>query len=560
MKGKRLATAAAGLLLTATIFGAATGPAPRPTPRQEALHVLNRLGYGPRPGDVDRVLRAGIDNYIQEQLHPERLDDSSSAAELSRLDTLSLSNAEIFGRFERPIQELRREYKRQAAQLGTADAEKLRKQLRAQIPPRNRPGLLLQQLEAQKILRAADSRRQLNEVMVDFWTNHFNVYARKGLDNVFLTSFERDVIRPRIWGNFYDLLAATAQSPAMLFYLDNARSIAPPEDRPAPPRRWRRFLRIPPARAGKKNAGGINENYARELMELHTLGVNGGYTQADVIALARILTGWSISRGGKDRGTAGDFLFRARVHDIGAKTFLGRNFPPGHGMDEGLGALKMLAESPSTAHHLAFELCQRLVADNPPASLVDRVTRRYLETGGNLRATVAAVIESPEFFDPRYMANKIKSPFEMAVSAIRATGTAVSPDQISPLAGEIARMGEPLYLCQPPNGFTNNSKDWINTGALIERLNFGLALTANRLPGLETDIDYLLSPDQMRDPRVAVDTLARTLTGEELTPQTRQTIVSHLEELTPPLQDPSADTEIPRIAGLILGSPEFQKE
>ncbi len=374
--------------------------------RDQVLHVLNRLGFGPRPGDVERVLQLGVSKYVEQQLHPETIPDSAVSARLKDLTTLTMSNAQLFDTFERPLREALRRRKAAAGDGQDVDPEKIREM----IPPEKRPRRIVEELSAARVIRAADSERQLNEVMADFWMNHFNVFAAKGLDRVLLPSFERDVVRPRMWGRFEDLLMATAKSPAMLFYLDNARSVAAEENRPPLPKRARAqydraLAAMDPdmAKLAKENAPrGINENYAREIMELHTLGVDGGYTQKDVTELARALTGWSISGGpGQRRGEAeAEFVFRARVHDIGSKTILGHTLPAGGGIEEGEAMIRVLAHHPATARHIAFQLCQRLVADDPPKALVERVAKVFLSTDGDLRETVRAVVTSPEFSEP----------------------------------------------------------------------------------------------------------------------------------------------------------------
>jgi len=346
-----------------------------------------------------------------------------------------MSDAQVIDRYYVPVIEARK-----AKQDGA-------------IPFDQRPARVIAELNAQRILRAVDSDRQLNEVMVDFWINHFNVFVGKGLDRVLVTSYERDTIRPRIWGKFEDLLMATAKSPAMLFYLDNARS----------------------------HAGGINENYAREIMELHTLGVDGGYTQKDVTELARVFTGWSINR--PEEG--GGFRYRPFFHDRQPKTVLGVRFPAGGGIEEGETMIRFLAHQQATAQHIALQLCQRLVADDPPKALVDRVAARFTATGGDLRETVKAVIGSREFWDPRFYRAKVKSPFEYAVSAIRAAGACV--DDPLPLARELQKMGEPLYGAQPPTGYSDKAAVWVNSGAMLNRMNFAVALASNRIPGIRVE-------------------------------------------------------------------------
>jgi uncharacterized protein (DUF1800 family) len=501
------------------------------TERQRALHVLNRLAFGPRTGDVDRVLSAGVDRWVDQQLHPEAIPDRAVDARLREYGTLQMSNAEIVQTFYAPIVEMRREAKNKAESAPVAP--QLRKEAQR----------VMQELVGQRIVRAADSDRQLNEVMVDFWMNHFNVFAGKGIDRFLLTSYERDTIRPRVWERFEDLLMATAKSPAMLFYLDNARSVAAPENRPRVQRQqiggaFRRGFFGRPAmmrpQQQSQNRGGLNENYAREIMELHTLGVDGGYTQKDVTVLARVLTGWTIDQ------RTGAFIFRPQLHDVGAKTVLGVHFPAGGGIEEGERMIHILARHPATAHHLAYQLCQRLVSDDPPKALVDRVTRKFLDTDGDLRQTVRAVIDSPEFWDPQTYRAKVKSPFGYVISALRAVNAGI--DDPIPVARAMQQIGEPLYGAQPPTGYSDKADAWVNTGALLNRLNFALALAANKLPGLHSDVASLVPSDR------SVDALAVALTGGNLTDETRNTIKARGQD------------DAPTIAGLILGSPEFQRQ
>ena len=472
------------------------------TERQRALHALNRLGFGPRPGDVDKVLAVGVDKWIGQQLAPERIADTAVDQRLKSYPTLQMSDRDIVQKYYAPIVQLRREAK--------GDQEML-KELREKIPYDQRAQRVVEDLVSQRIVRAVDSDRQLNEVMVDFWMNHFNVFLGKGLDRFLLTSYERDVIRPRVWGKFEDLLMATAKSPAMLFYLDNARSMK----------------------------GKLNENYAREIMELHTLGVDGGYTQNDVTELARVLTGWSIAMPRE----GGGFIFRPRMHDSGAKTVLGVRFPAGDGIGEGERMIHLLAHHPATAHHIAQELCQRLVSDDPPKALVDRVARTFLASDGDLRKTVKAVIDSPEFWDPGVYRAKVKSPFEYVVSAVRAVDAHV--DDPRPIARALQQIGEPLYGAQPPTGYSDKAEAWVNTGALMSRLNFALALAGNSMPGVRTNVTALVGSV---DASSCVDALAIALTGGNITEETRQTIKSKGEQ------------QARTIAGLILGSPEFQRQ
>ena len=434
---KRLALAAFALSLAAGFNSDS-----RMTQRDRATHALNRLTFGARPGDVDKVLDAGVDRWIDQQLHPESISDCAVEARLQNMPTLRLSNGEIIDAYYKPIVQARRMRKAEGADADTAEIKEARQKGR----------VVVEDLVAQRIIRATQSERQLNEVMVDFWFNHFNVFIGKGPDRFMLTSYERDTIRPNVWGRFEDLLRATAKSPAMLFYLDNARS----------------------------RAGAINENYAREIMELHTLGVDAGYTQKDVTELARVFTGWSIDP------RSGTFIFRPRMHDRGAKSVLGVDFPAGGGIEEGEKMIHILAHSRATAHHIALQLCQRLVSDNPPKALVDRVAKKFLASDGDLRQTVKAVIASPEFWDPKTVTAKVKPPFEYVISAVRAVNATVSNPM--PIARALQQIGEPLYGAQPPTGYSDRGDVWINTGALMNRMNFAVALANNQLPGVRADI------------------------------------------------------------------------
>ncbi|HEX9163935.1 MAG TPA: DUF1800 domain-containing protein [Thermoanaerobaculia bacterium] len=518
------------------------------TERQRALQALNRLSFGARPGDVDRVLKTGVDNWIAQQLHPENIPDRAVEARLQQFPTLTLSDAQLMQQYYRPIVEARRDIKK--AVNNPADLDPKERQEVMML--RKNAQQVTNDLVSQRIIRASESERQLNEVMVDFWFNHFNVFAGKGVDRFMLTSYERDVIRPHMWGRFEDLLMATAKSPAMLFYLDNARSVADPEHRPAMPPRVAARMAANPKQ--QQNRGGLNENYAREIMELHTLGVDGGYTQNDVTELARVLTGWTIA----PPQQGGGFVFRPMLHDIGPKTVLGIRFPAGGGIEEGEKMIHILAHHPATAHHIAYQLAQRLVADDPPKALVDRVAKRFLDTDGDLRETVKAVIDSPEFWDPKYYRAKVKSPFEYTISAVRAIDGQIT--DATPIARELQKDGEPLYGAQPPTGYSDRADAWVNTGALLNRLNFALALAANKMPGVRSDVVALIPAEAAADPQKSVDALAKALTGGELTDATRKTIEARVVERKAPTTDPWDNTQLPTIAGLILGSPEFQKQ
>ena len=488
------------LTLCAVLALPATGGDSPATEKERAAHVLNRLAFGARPGEVERVARTGVDRWITEQLQPEKIVDTAVENRLRRYETLSKSNAELMKEVYQPLVTARRNAQKEGQQGNDPAMRELRRDAQRVIG----------ELSAQRILRAAESERQLNEIMVDFWMNHFNVFAGKSIDRFLLTSYERDTIRPNIWGSFENLLLASAKSPAMLFYLDNARSVAAPENRRG--------------MAAMAKRGGLNENYAREIMELHTLGVDGGYSQKDVTELARVLTGWSIDR---NRGT---FVFRAGLHDRDPKTVLGIALPGGGGIEEGERLIRHLANHPSTARHIARKLAERLVTDDPPAAMIERVAARFTQTRGNLRETVRAVVTSPEFNDPRYYRVKVKSPFEYTISAIRALGGKI--ENPMPLALELKKMGQPLYFAQPPTGYADDASAWVNSGALVERINFAIALAGNKVRGIR------VSP--VADPL--------SLAGVSLSAHTRSVIAERKTD----------DRAV--IAGLVIGSPEFQRQ
>jgi len=430
-----------------------------PSDIQTITHVLERTSFGVRPGDVERVQTMGLDRYIDDQLHPERVNDAGLDARLGEFATLRMSSRDIIEEFARPLEEARK-----AAAAAGGDGQPNPEQQR-------RAATVVQELQQQKVVRAIYGARQLQEVLVDFWFNHFNVDARKGVDRFMLTSYERDVIRPHVFGKFRDLLEATAKSPAMLFYLDNWMSA----DHAGPHVAFaaRRF----PPRVNAKAPKGLNENYGRELMELHTLGVDGGYTQKDVTEVARAFTGWTIDRPRQD----GAFRFEPRLHDEGKKIVLGHVIDAG-GMRDGEEVLDILAKHPSTAHFIATKLVRHFVSDTPPPPLVDRVAARFRETGGDLREVMRTILTSPEFLSPEAYHAKVKTPFELVVSAVRATDADVHDAR--PLVQQIAHLGEPLYQCQPPTGYKDTADAWVNTGALVGRMNFGLALASNKIRGV----------------------------------------------------------------------------
>jgi uncharacterized protein (DUF1800 family) len=407
----------------------------------------------------------------------------------------------------------------------------------------------LRELQQAKLLRAAFSERQLQEVMVDFWFNHFNVFAGKDNARLMLTVYERDVIRPNALGKFKELLTAVAQSPAMMIYLDNFLSQM---EQPAPPPKYDADgnLLPPPRRPG------LNENYARELMELHTLGVDGGYTQNDVREVARCFTGWTVGQQPNQM-----FLFRPRSHDKGEKLVLGKRIAAGGGIEDGLRVLDLLAKHPSTAKFISFKLAQRFVADEPPTSLVDRAAEVFTKTDGDIRQVVRLILTSPEFYSPKAYRNKIKSPLELAASAIRATGAAT--DGASPLIQTVARMGEPLYQCQPPTGYSEDSSRWLSNATLLERMNFAVALTANRINGTRVEVGRFVAPETAKDQKRLLDGLLAAFVHSEVSKETRDNLAKVLNDqrakATPAKFDNRQTNElIGSLAALVLGSREFQ--
>ena len=428
------------------------------TPATEAArHVVERLSFGARPGDVERAAAMGLDKYIDQQLNPSRIPDDRVASMLAGFETLGLSSSEMADRY----------YSRPGQQ--PADQTTRRE---ANIP--------LMELSQQKVLRAAYSERQLEEVLVDFWFNHFNVFSGKGqFARFYMTEYEREAIRPHVLGRFRDMLGATAGSPAMLWYLDNWMSAAAPGAAAAPPQRRRRGAMRParPARP-QRPARGLNENYARELLELHTLGVDGGYTQNDVVDVARAFTGWTID---SPRRGGGGFTFNARMHDDKEKVVLGQRISAGGGRKDGERVLDIVAAHPSTARHIALKLAARLVSETPPPALVDRAATVFRDSGGDLRAVTRAILASPEFTAAAARRAKVKTPFEFAVSALRATGAEVR--NAAPLVQQLRALGMPLYGAQPPTGYDDTAAAWINSGALLARMNFAVALADNKIPG-----------------------------------------------------------------------------
>jgi uncharacterized protein (DUF1800 family) len=577
---------------------------PKLSKERQVLQALNRLTFGPRPGDVEMVDKMDVKKWIDLQLHPERIAENPELAErLAPLESLRLSQSDTARNYPNPqmiraiatgrqpmpedpvtrvaVERLLRRVKIAAKsgdntpnnnsplepavpledlltrdqirtlRSGTLDQKRevmasiapeqiddvaialppgLRMQLLPAVNPELRRKLMLltapQQLitfdlSEGKLYRAILSNRQLEEQMVDFWYNHFNVFLDKGADRFLVPTYEREAIRPHVLGRFRDLLEATAKSPAMLFYLDNWESVGPNSQRRP---------------NGKQATRGLNENYARELMELHTLGVDGGYTQKDVTEVARCFTGWTI----RQPREGGDFFYNDKVHDKGAKVVLGVKIPAGGGREDGEKVLDILAKHPSTARFISKQLAQRFVADDPPAKLIEKMAQTFREKNGDIREVMKTMLNSDEFFAEAAYRVKVKSPFEMIVSAVRATGAQV--DFAFPLANQIAQLGEPLYRKLEPTGYSNTSAEWINSSALLARMNFALALAQNKQPGVKLDTSRFSS-----DPAE----VARQVLFTDAKPETQAVIEKALEQ--------QKDKTAAMLAGLVIGSPDFQR-
>lgn len=695
MPATRRALALLGpLFLTFAALPAAkdqTKPAPMPQDKQ-IIHALNRFTFGIRPGDVERVRAMGLDKWFDEQLHPDKINDSGLQARLAPLRTIRMSSREMVQNFppgqvlkaiengrrslphdpaERAIYESRMaaiENRQQKKQNAAADDEEMKPvkngappslkkdvndgQMTAeqgsqqqkneeeamyaelgagkpkrqagdepssepmqtaiddsllQLSPEDRYNKILKmnqdelldlarnyrgprlfklidgmkpeqqetveaivnpnlvvvgEVSQAKLLRAIYSERQLNEVMTDFWYNHFNVFVGKGLDRYMVASYERDVIRPHALGKFKDLLVATAKSPAMLFYLDNWQSVGPHSELALygpggkPRMRGGRYARFPRARPNqKKLPTGLNENYAREIMELHTLGVDGGYTQKDVTELAKVLTGWGIEK--PQQG--GDFRFREIAHEPGTKYVLGHKIDE-HGEAEGMEALNILAHHPSTAKFISRKLAMRFVSDNPPQSLVDRMAETFLKKDGDIREVLRTMFKSPEFWSADAYRAKVKTPLEFVASAARVSG--VDVQNALPLVQFLNRMGMPLYAMQPPTGYSMKADAWVNSSALLNRMNFALALCSGRLPGMSVDQKTLLRGAEPADGPQTLVLLEKDILAGDVSAQTHAVMLKQLNDpqvTERKFDDPQRAPNVGAIAGLIIGSPEFQR-
>ncbi len=656
------------LLAPALIIRADTKTAAKPlTEEQKILHVLNRLGFGVRPGDVQKVKAMGLQKYIDGQLNPSSIDDSVAENKVKNLDVFGMSTAELFAKYPNPgalVKQLnggkkaladanaKKNAAAGAAQQDPADmTADQKKEQRAQIQELyakydiKPAGQIVPQIVANRVLRSVYSERQLQEVMVDFWQNHFNVYAGKAAVRWFIPSYERDVLRKNALGNFKDLLVGTAQHPAMLFFLDNFESVSPNAQAPGnnanaqrlqqmiknggqlPPQARERLKqqygvndaqldqRLKEMRTGapaqpKKQKRGINENYARELMELHTLGVDGGYSQKDIIEVAKCFTGWTIAdprgyrkiaastiqgtqdkridrlarqQGVPDNVESGQFYFNSGWHETGPKMVLGQKIDEG-GVKDGLKVLDILVDQPNTAKFIAHKLAVKFVSDNPSPALVSRVADAFHNSKGDIKTTLRALFSDKEFFAPENYRAKIKSPYELVVSSIRTLGgdTNASPS----LLAMLNKLGEVPYGYQAPTGYQDMAEDWVNTGALLERLNFAVAIASNRILGTKVDLKgYAGDKSQILDKSIAA------ILDGEISPGTRAMLQKQIDqplpevkagqEMTDPgmevpnmrqagekgalnrqarLLNPSGNPDVFKVVSLVLGTPEFQRQ
>ncbi|MEO6589634.1 MAG: DUF1800 domain-containing protein [Pyrinomonadaceae bacterium] len=643
-----------------TLAGDTKNKAKSITEDQKILHVLNRLGYGARPGDVEKVKAAGLQKYIEQQLNAGSNDSAEVAARLKNFEVLNMETSEIFAKYPNPgallrqLQGGKRAAAQKAANNQTADQmtdedrkarqQKLREYYQEyNLRPANQ---IVQQMQMSRIIRATYSENQLEEQMVDFWMNHFNVYAGKAAVKWYIPSYEREVIRKNALGNFKDLLIGTAQHPAMLFFLDNFQSISPDAQNANGNNQNRQRLQKMLANGGQlnerqrermrargltdeqinqrverakqmtnnqgKNKRGINENYARELMELHTLGVDGGYTQQDIVEVAKAFTGWTIAdpRGyrkaaandiqGNDNkqlarlqkmaGVPGDiesgeFYFNENWHDRSVKNILGQKVSEG-GIKDGLKVIDILVSKPATAKFIAKKLAVKFVNDNPSDELVNKIAQAFQKSNGDIKTTLRAMFDSPEFYAPENYRAKIKTPYELLVSSLRALDADV---KMSPaLLGLLNKMGEPLYGYQAPTGYPDTAEDWVNTGALLERMNFAVALSSNRIPNTKVNLAKFDASSKQEILNKAVGEVLH----DEISANTKTTLLKQVEQPLPDVKlaeepdemdaammqsggngqgrrgqirqakllNPSGNAEVFKVVGLLLGSPEFQRQ
>ena len=674
----KLTTMAAifAMLAPALILRADTRVAGKPlTDEQKIMHVLNRLGFGARPGDIAKVKAVGLQKYIDQQLNPDAISDSVAEGKVKNLDVFGRSTAELFAKYPNPGALLRQLEGGKKAQANAQNQKKLETPADGTMPPADQDANALTQAEqrerrekitalyreydlkpaaqivpqivANRVLRSVYSERQLQEVMVDFWQNHFNVYVGKAAVRWYIPSYERDVLRKNALGNFKDLLVGTAQHPAMLFFLDNFESVSPNAQMPRngantqrlqqmmknggqlPPRARERMkqqygitdaqldqrlkdMKTNQGAAQQRQKRGINENYARELMELHTLGVDGGYAQKDIIEVAKCFTGWTIAdprgyrraaaatiKGTEDRRMdraqkllgvpddvdSGEFFFNQRWHETGTKTVLGQKIDEG-GIKDGLKVIDILVDSAATAKFIARKLAVKFVSDNPSEALVGRVADAFHKSKGDIKTTLRALFSDKEFFAPENYRAKIKSPFELAVSSIRTLGADTNAS--GAMIAMLNKLGEVPYGYQAPTGYPDTAEDWVNTGALLERLNFAVAIASNRIPGTRVDLKSFESTDKAQ----ILDRSINAILDGDISSGTRAMLLKQIEKPLPEVKtakelgdadmempnmragapqggrqnrqarllNPSGNPEVFKVVSLVLGTPEFQRQ
>jgi uncharacterized protein (DUF1800 family) len=640
------------LILTAFVLPSFALAADAPNRRglsseQKIMHVLNRLGFGARPGDIEKVRAMGIKKYIEQQLQPTSIDDAVAEKKTAHLEIFSMSTSEVFSKYPNPGALLQALEGRSAVQNPEEMTEKERQERQRKIREYyqkydlRQANQLQPQITANRVLRAVYSERQLQEVMVDFWQNHFNVFAGKAAVRWYIPSYERDVIRKNALGNFRDLVVGTAQHPAMLFYLDNFESRAPNSQPQQQPGRIQQLVRdgnmTPQMRERiKRNQGitdaeldqrikraqdqmqnqqrrttpGLNENYARELMELHTMGVDSGYTQKDIVEVARAFTGWTIAdprgyrraavneikgeenrqierlqqmAGVPDDIESGQFYFNERWHDREAKTVLGQKVNEG-GMKDGLKVIDILVKHPATAKFIARKLAVKFVSDTPSEKLVNRIASAFSKSNGDIRTTLRTIFDDDEFFATATYRAKIKTPFELAISSIRTIGAETNGSPA--ILAMLNKLGEVPYGYQAPTGYPDTAEDWVNTGALLERLNFAVALSSNQIPGTRVDLKRFEAADKTA---IMNKTIAAVL-DNDISPATRATLLRQVEQPLPEakagpepedmvdvpnmrqpgqqggrgrqarLLPPSGNPDVFKVVSLVLGTPEFQRQ
>lgn len=552
---------------------AAEAPA-APVDDRKVAQVLSRLTFGARPGDFERVKKMGVEAFIAEQMAPDNIDDTALDKRLEKLSTLNLATYALAEQYNPPKPKVTpTPVPAVAVAVGTEKSTMVAETALVEATPTptpaptpkpsptpvpKNPSMVVTELQRAKLLRAVYSERQLYEVMVDFWENHFSIYANKDADRWMLTAFDRDTVRPFAFGRFRDLLGATAHSPAMLFYLDNWQSTV---------------LREYPATKDKpaRRSGGVNENYARELMELHTLGVDGGYTQKDVQEVARCFTGWTIRKPNEE----GAFVYNPAIHDNGEKTVLGTKIPAGGGIGDGERVLDILAKNPATARFVATKLARRFLGDEPPKEAVERAAKVYLATDGSIAATLKSIITSPNFFSAAAYQSKVKSPFEFVASALRITRS--ETDANRPVLDWISKIGQPVFGHVTPDGFPENSKEWLSNNDLLARFNFASALAMNTIKGTTVDpakmfaggggstaaddVSRLVFAGPVSDKtRLALEKLA--VAASELPPGAAGGNMPGAAKLTesPAAASTGDKAKQTQLIALALGAPEFQRK